>query len=543
MTKPQLSHTLFVFLGFVVLLSVAYWPAISSSYVVHDDTVFFLKAETRLDPPGTFALMSRGRYVGAVLFALFGQIVHSIDDLKIIRFLGVIQLSVCGLLLTLWMQRYFSYLLAAFLIVLLLLTLPPFQVLVANTGMCFLPFSILFAILSFRLADSMLLDKPFLKKFFSLRMFFAAVLFVVALSTYQPGAMFYWSLFGFWVLFAKPQPFKESLVKAGVLFFPAFLGFGIYAGILQVTKKYFAQFNLFSYNPYVFSTDYMAKLRWFFAEPVVNILNLWNIFPSVLYAFFVLFFIVIGSAVAYGRRAKNKEIVGAEEMILRACLLVALLFLSSLPNLVTTSDMSLYRCYMALAALVVFLFFWASWQMISVLPYKKFFGVTLALLSLLGVAQAYQTVLQYRVVPSRQETAFFVDAVRQKNLNDYQRVYVVLSDEKLFRNRGDEYGNLTTFYSHDIIGMFTCAIKELSKNALTVYMMFVYDRTNQVTYVFRELRDKSRKYAYRVIVESGLQRKTEADFGEPTLIIDMTQFHLRPESLYRKSVKENPLKL
>jgi len=373
-------------------------------------------------------------------------------------------------------------------------------------------------------------------------MFFSAILFVAALSTYQPGAMFYWSVFGFWILFSKQLSWRENIVKMGVLFSSTFLGFGIYAGILQLTKKYFLQFNLFSYNPYVFSTNYLAKIQWFFTEPIVNILNLWNIFPKIFYTVFLLLFLVLGCVIAAWRLTGDVKKIFSKETILRACVFIVLVFLSSLPNLVTTSDMSLYRCYMALSALVIFLFAWVLWHMTLPFREKNVFSILLVLLSVFGMTQAYQTILQYRVVPSRQETAFFLDAVKNKNLNDYQRVYVVLPDEQVFKNRGDEYGNLTTFYSHDIIGMFTCAIKELSQKALVVYMMLIDEKTNQVMYVFREVRNKNNKYAYRVVIESGLQQKTEADFSEPTLVIDMTRFQLKPESLYRKNAKENRLK-
>ncbi|HOD12055.1 MAG TPA: hypothetical protein PKO44_03040 [Candidatus Omnitrophota bacterium] len=542
MTKSKKVFVLASFIALTILLAVAYWPSISSYYVIHDDTVFFLKSETRLDPPGTFALMGRGRHVGAVLFALFGQLVRSIDDLRIIRFLSLVQLCVCGSLMIAWMQKYFSSKVGAFLVMLIALTLPPFQVVVSNTGMCFLPFSVLFAIMAFRLADGLLIDKVFLKTLVSWRIFFAVLFFVAALSTYQPGAMFYWSLFGFWILFSKKQGFREGMIKSGLLLFPAVLGFATYAVILQLTKKYFVQFNLFSYNPYVFSTDYLSKLRWFVAEPVVHMLNLWNIFPKTIYAVGVLALIALGMLVAFLRKAKDAQALSFAEIAGRGCILIALLFLSALPNLVTTADMSLYRCYMALAALITFLIVWSIWQLFPVGHGRKIFFLILIFFSVFGIAQARQTVLKYRVQPSHQETLFFLDAVRQKNLGDYERVYVVLLDEQQFANRGDEYGNFTTFYSHDIVGMFTCALRELSKGFLVIHMMFLDEKSNQVVYVFREARPQGRKYAYRVVVESGMQIKTEDDFLQPTLVINMTKFSSGLPRYYFKNIQENPLK-
>ena len=147
MVKRLFKAALIFFIVFAALVA-AYWPPISAQYLYHDDVVYFMTTPTRLEPPGSFYNVAIGRFLGGNMLIGLGLLVHTLDDLNIVRFLSVLQLSVCGFFLTLWIRKHFLPLSQALLIAIATLTLPSFQIMASQAGMGFQPMGTFFAILS-----------------------------------------------------------------------------------------------------------------------------------------------------------------------------------------------------------------------------------------------------------------------------------------------------------------------------------------------------------------------------------------------------------
>lgn len=523
MIKTKVFQNLLILLGFIFLLSVAYWPAVFLHYVFHDDVVYFMTTPTRLEPPGVLFNIAIGRFLGGHLLILLGLLVHSASDLNLVRFLSVFQLSLAGFIFVLWVRGRFLTLVPAFLIAVTMLTLPPFQIMASQAGMGFQPLGIIFGLIAAIFAYRISCDGPIFRRFVNRNAFATFFFFFCALSVYQPAAMFFWAMLGFTILFSK-ESYAET--KARIVNF-ACLGLvtlGAYMIALQSVRKYFVRFNFFAYNPYVVTTDYLDKLKWFLGEPLISALNLWNIFPREMYAIAVFVFIV-GGAILGIIRSRQERSLNVLSAVLVGLVLVVLIFLSFLPNLASENNLFFYRCGAGLFPLVFLMVLAACREYLMSLKKSNvqfsLFAI-LVLWALFGVFWAQRTIYQHRFLPSQREWQLLTKAFTENNINDYERIYIVRPQEERLRHRGDEYRNLTTRYSHNDIGVVSGLLRDLAQGKLTMYHIRYDPDTKRVLFLFRDARGGPGYYPYQVIVDSG---STPPESRERTLVIDMRVLH------------------
>ncbi|MFA6378599.1 MAG: hypothetical protein WCX16_02325, partial [Candidatus Omnitrophota bacterium] len=416
--------------------------------------------------------------------------------------------------------------LESFLIVVLLLTLPPFQITVCQGGMAFYPMSILVSLLSFILCFNAP-EKKNILTYCSFPILSAVLLMVASLSIFQPGAMFFWALAAIFILCSRQEGFSRFWIKISKIFFVGFLGMVAYRVLLELVKKFFFHNVLGQDNsPYVVTNNLFAKVMWYLADPTIKVLNFWNIIPRKEYAFcFVLF--VAGAMLLAVIQKGRKGLLGykTREGIFKLFALLALFLLASLPNLLFPSNVSFYRCYMALSAFCVFIFLWALTTYTSfLLSTGRIIRILiLVILVCFGTFQAYQTTFRYRAFPSAEELKFLQESLQAADLSQFSRVYFVQPDQKNLYTSDDEYGNLTTRFSNDIIGFFSCGIRSLMRDSYKIHYIDYDPFSGKTLYLFRKKEEWDPSSSYRVILSFGPEVKTQADFFEPTLIIDMNK--------------------
>ncbi|MDD3374119.1 MAG: hypothetical protein PHY73_00120 [Candidatus Omnitrophica bacterium] len=529
MIKKKVFYKPVVFFLFLISLCIAFWPAIASHYVYHDDVIFFLKTPTRLETPGVVYNLSIGRFIGAHLFLAMGLLINSIKDLNLVRFLGVINLALCASIFFFWIRKKFFSPINAFLLSLTIFTLPSFQVAVSQTAMAYQPVSILFVMGAFLASDRISLTDKILRRIVSGRFALSVFLLFCALSIYKPTSMFYWTMVGVVILFSEFSNVSEIKNRMINLFSPAVFSMVLSLIVLHVVKPYFARFNLFGYNPYEVTADYFGKIAWFFREPLFNALNLWNIFPHKMFASIVVFF--IGSAIVLEivRQPKEKRAKSFTNGFVRSLILIVLMFLSFLPNLVSTQNAFYYRCLGPLTILVFFVVIWAAraWTQFLAKGRKLIFSVVLLLLSFYGMAQAYQTILKYRVIPSQKEIQFVKDQITKADLNQYKRIYFIQPQEKYLKHRGDEFGNLTTSYSHNMVGLTSFVLREIAQGKMEIFNISFDPKTKTVLYIFRDIVNKRKMFRYEIKVDSGTILDKPLRFQEKTFVVDMRRFENR----------------
>ncbi len=95
-----------------------------------------------------------------------------------------------------------------------------------------------------------------------------------------------------------------------------------------------------------------------------------------------------------------------------------------------------------------------------------------------GVFQAYDNILQYRIIPSQNELAYIKKQLRRQDLYRFQRVHFIRPDPKMYEafRRYDEFGVPTTAYKQDIPGILKCALREIG---LEPFFWYFYPRITQ----------------------------------------------------------------
>lgn len=390
-------------------LGVAYAPALLGHYAHLDDYLILGRWETAPwhNYPYFHDLIVRGRFLGALVAAGFSFLVDNVGDLNRLRAISLILLSICAFICFRFARAAKVDYWPALLTTIIVFTLPPFEVIVAWAACVVIATAIFIAVMAAVVARK---SKAA-----------AVLLLVVSLLIYQPAAMFYWVMAALAVLPAAAQSdFKTR--PAVMLFGIGLCAAGIYAVITAVSHRFITVDPGHIMNPFEITGDYLGKISWFFKEPLVNSLNLWNIYPSKKAAILGGLFIV-ASWLHYYFNGKNKG------PAVRICALtVTLLFLSFLPNLLARTNLGAYRCSLALTPLVVI----ALWMAVNYWADRIFkstgrniFTIILIVGSLLGVYKAYDNILRYRVVPSQRELGYMKAALAKDDLSRYREILVV----------------------------------------------------------------------------------------------------------------------
>ncbi|MBF0533260.1 MAG: glycosyltransferase family 39 protein, partial [Candidatus Omnitrophica bacterium] len=147
---PSRFHLLssgLIFLSMLVLLIAAYWPALTTDYIFHDEVNLFMDPPMQqwpLTAKRNFIML--GRFVGAGIFTLTSWAVYAIHDLKFLRLFAVFFLAICAWFTEKYLRRIFQNRIISFAIAAAIFTLPPFNTFIMDGGMTFDEFGVVLAV-------------------------------------------------------------------------------------------------------------------------------------------------------------------------------------------------------------------------------------------------------------------------------------------------------------------------------------------------------------------------------------------------------------
>jgi hypothetical protein len=280
-----------------------------------------------------------GRPFSGLLLQAFFSAAGAIDNLRFVRLFAVATIAALALLVHFALVRSGIRRLPAALIAVILCTLPPFQV-YASWAVLFTSPLAAFLAGSASLFTVSALESP--RQLARDRYLGAVFLIFAALLIYQPAAMFFWVFFAIALVGAATNPISSlRVVKAhfGVGFAAlalAYLEIKLAVAIMGSSTTGAHRTTL--------SHDVVGKARWFFHQPLYRALNLFDITPTRWLAALVAVVATTGIAlwlIRWGARP-----------LLYACVAIALIPLSYLPNLIVTDMWPPYRTQVALDALI-----------------------------------------------------------------------------------------------------------------------------------------------------------------------------------------------
>ena len=416
--------------------------------------------------------------------------------------------------------------------VLTVFTLPYFEIVVSYAGIFFHAVALFVSIGSGFFAYQAA-QKEFSLKFLRyIWVFLSVLLFVLALSIYQSVAVFYWALLGPVILFTRKEDFEH--LKKQILFYYGigFVSLSCYAGLLQIAKRISLSSAQKAYNPYDMSFAFWNKFVWFVQEPMVNSLNLWNIYSSVAIAMGV--FVVILTSLGYFGFMFFKDLKSkgfSRQKILvrfawRVGAFIPLFFLSFLPNLLWPGKAPFYRCCLGPVFLIMCLLFWSFRQWISCfsLPRKKIFvrGV-LSLIVVMGIFFSYRNIHQFVAYPNYTELEFVKRHLAHYNLAQNQRIYFIHPGPGRLRERYDEFGFQTSSVPADRFGFFIGAFRDVLRKEYSFLGMKSDPKTEEFLCAVSDQK-KENPFILNFKIYSKVSGE-EIEFPENSLVIDMTKLY------------------
>ncbi|MEI8011174.1 MAG: hypothetical protein WCI27_01650 [Candidatus Omnitrophota bacterium] len=471
------TRTIFIFLSFMGILSLIYYPGLTGHYIFHDDVFLWFWDKTHW----TTHLQYRhtilcGRPLGAIVWLSVASFVDTVDSANMVRFFAVIIISLIALAVDIWFRRVCGLReVHSFFLVLLIVLLPPFQVYVYWISVFNIPVAILLSIYSLMLLFKLERNQALLVNIltFDIRnrnvligSSISLVLLLCSLMTYQAGATFFIALLAMW--FMRVNRGDMPTVKWPWLPVTVFgVAATAYLGVFKILVPVNAAGLKAAYHNGLV-VDYAGKLGWFFREPLMAAFNLWHVPRSGAVASIVLFVIVLGIVFDFIHSIRQNSNIRLfrKNFILKYLVILVFLFLSFGINLVVSTNGFSYRTITALIT-IVFILFWSGISKTCVVFLRQeqqeraitcllFFIVTGVMIL------THINFMRYCVDNNTQELNYVENELEKKYTTDIEKIHVVRpSDPPLAgKGSGDEFGITTCFFYDNIPWLVKAAFLE-----------------------------------------------------------------------------------
>jgi len=470
--------TFAVFLLFLAILSVVYSSGITGHYIFHDDVYLWKWDKTNWATHPSYAQQAIfGRPLAALVMFSADSFVDSVKSANFVRFLTIVIISLIALGIDIWLRQVCGILRkASFLVSFAIVILPPFQMFVNDLSACYITVATLLSIFSALLLLGLdrnqkqhlnfmlfweITKEPWFTVFLSL--FFLSC----SLMIYQSGATFFIALLAIWLIGVNCREMnniKWPWFHLVVFFFATLIYLFLFKMLVPVDMRGIAS----AYSNSV-TSDYAAKLWWFFRDPFFAALNLWHVFPTWTVAGGVLFIILLGFMLEFFSLMKseggNKRIL-ALNFLLKYFAVLFLIFLSFSVNLVAQTNLFLYRTIAPLIA-IVFVLFWSGIRRIMAAflkggRYETYAIIVLFFICVCGGSFAYTTFRKYCVDNNSRELRYIEDELTRKYNSNTREVYIIRPLARLSSQVpiADEFGVTTCFFPQDIPWLVKAAFQE-----------------------------------------------------------------------------------
>jgi hypothetical protein len=403
-----------IFLTLFGIVIVCYAPTLSTSYGFSDDYPLLMGAVQ--GPPTFYVATAGGRPTYALLLQSSFTQLHSISGLRYIRLLGVFFTAVLMFYVYRIFVQYGWESLSSFFFVVIMGTLPSFQVYAAWATVSFYPCAMLVA------AGGLQLVERACKEGKNKRQWWWAIgaicLMTLALTIHQSSAMFFWVLAAIFLL-STQMVGKELLRRVrwytGVMVVSLSLGYVIF----RIGLWLYGMGPVGEQRASVV-TNLWEKISWFVTEPLTNALNGINLFPSYKLAGGVFLWTIGGLALLLRGTAREK--------VTKSICLLALLPLSYLPNLLVAENWASYRTLGVLTSLVALYVFAALSgyeQLLRRFVAVRLCSIVLGVVALCSAILAARQVSIYFAIPQHQELEFMRRGLAQTDLSRVRSIYVI----------------------------------------------------------------------------------------------------------------------
>jgi hypothetical protein len=427
---------LFAILFFLAAAFACYAPVLSPGYAVSDDFYHLARTMRANDWYSTLLTTTnlQGRPLDGLLLGAVLPLMKTVSDFAYLRFvalLGVAGVSLCAysLLVRFGWQRAHAALLSV-----IFTTIPAFQVLVSWSIASLYIFPAIGAYFAVWFGLKGLNED--LKRPAKIGYVCAAVISLfLALSLYQPTAMFYW-LFVAITIF-NDSAFTRETVKRAILMMVIFgLASALDLAYFEGAKTILGTASLLPQRSHLV-TDVGNKLQWFVSEPLKEALNFNRLQPSPKMAGIVALFLTAGLTLSF----RGSVLIRVAQLALAGSLVV----LSYLPNLAIAENFGTYRTQAGLEVLIFFYCALAARGILKAFGNKRdgvIYGAAVSGLAALSIMVAHFHVLNFFVIPQTLELGLMKQQVYGEFGASMQKRPLMLKREETLAPfvRYDEFG-------------------------------------------------------------------------------------------------------
>ncbi len=484
-TKTNILLYSAILLLLVIILLLTYAPVFQGHYLYAEDYFYIWAGGEKTVNNKTYAEhLHKIEWEGRPLETLYTYLIfnkyinplQSIEAANSARLIGVVGTGLLAYVLFLIFKANRFRTDHAFLLSILICTLPPIQTYVGRVYTVIFVYSVLLSALS-----ALILFKAVFREdrkntaHIIISVLIAMILFIISLNVYQPTAMTYWALAVIPLIMIRDEDFTKKRFLFFIIYFSTgFVSMLIYMGI---TKIIGLQLNtpLSSRGTFIHRSEIYDRIIWFINYPLYGALNLWNIFPVKKVALFVGILIVSGMLYCFGRAVfqiivENKRWI----LLLRYLIIPPLIPLSFLPNILTTNlnSVPLHRYLIALEISLLLLLYWSLIKTTDIFRsllnfsadlQKKIISIGLIILTVITVFHANHNVKKYFSDLHTNELRYTKNIVQEfgiSNLSKVSYILVIRPDKHSLY----EFGVLSSLSDVGSVSMVKLSLYELGIN-------------------------------------------------------------------------------
>ena len=279
---------------------------------------------------------------------------------------------------------------------------------------------------------------------------------MIALTIYQPTAMFFWVFASIFLLNEKII-FRDFLRR--FLLYASVMAAGLVIGFIAWESGKFLFPQALGPERSELVSNIFNKILWFFKDPLVSALNLHIITPSLKIALGVSILIVTGLFYFSKRPAGQRFAV--------LLILLSILPLSYMPNLAAAHSWASYRSLAALAPLIVLYTVFALKKYLTFLgdnPGKIFLSGFLFVTALFSGITAHRNLDIFFIHPQMAEATAVRKELSRADLSNVDRIYFVMTtweDHLAPSVRYDEFGMPSSAWPWSSQAMAAILLREL----------------------------------------------------------------------------------
>jgi hypothetical protein len=424
-----------------------------------------------------------------VVFNKYINSLKSYEAANTVRIIGIISVGLLAYVLYVIFKANKFRTDHAFLLSILICTLPAFQVYLGLLICLVNIYSVLLSALSFLVLFKAVFKEPRVKKAtVAIAVPISIILFVASLCIYQPTALTYWALAVIPLIMMKNEDFIKKWYLPFIIYFSTgFVSMLIYFKIIKI-------FNLLlniefqSRGTLIHgAVNIYHRLIWFIIYPLYNSTNLWNIYTKEVKLFVIM---VIFTGILYGlsrivlQSIVKKELNPLLNLLCKYLLIVVVIPLSYIAHLATVGNpygllyVLEFRTLAALQIVVLLLFYWGLMNTseffktvlnLSAHLQNKIVTIGLVILTVAASLLANHNVDKYFAKHQTNEYRYVKDIIQRygvSKLSKDSKIYVKSANRVRIKGGGEFHLQYGEFYRRaPVIPMIKLVLYELGINS------------------------------------------------------------------------------